>query len=623
MRIAVCIKQVPVVSALQFDPATKTLRREGVRSEVSSFDVRALLKALELREAHGGEVVAVTMGPPAAREALAECLALGADRAVHLCDRAFAGADTLATARALAAALRREAFDLILCGRNSVDAETGQVGPELAELLDLPQVSAARTLIVDLAARALIAERETDEGLDTVTAPLPALVSAAEDIAAERFTTKAEREAAQAKPIADVTAADLGGDATRFGAAGSPTWVLGLQAVEDERRREVFEAENPDAAVETLVAHLLGHGLFGAWATDRRTPAVASAPAIVRREGARDVLVVAETIGALECGGLPPHSKLRPVTFELLHKAVELAGALGGSVSVLVAGAGAAQHVDILAAHGAQRVVLAEDDRYTAGVESFAALLSDIIAADRPGVVLLPATVVGRDIAPRVAARLGLGLTGECIDVTVDADGRALQHKPAFGGSVVALIASRTRPEMATVRPGMLTAGVPQPGRRAELVRVTAAPAPDRVRVTGRLANAGTSAEIEEASVVVGFGKGIGGPDNLPVIQALADVLDGAVCTTRDVTDAGWLPKQYQVGITGRVIAPQLYVAVGVRGAFEHLVGVRRAGVIVAINRSAKAPIFKSADYGLVGDYAVLVPRLTARLRAVKAARGT
>ena len=136
MRIAVCIKQVPVVSALQFDPVSKTLKREGVRSETSSFDVRALLKAIELRAAHGGEVVVVTMGPPQAREALVECLALGADRALHLCDRAFAGADTLATARALAAALRGEAFDLILCGRNSVDAETGQVGPELAELLD-------------------------------------------------------------------------------------------------------------------------------------------------------------------------------------------------------------------------------------------------------------------------------------------------------------------------------------------------------------------------------------------------------------------------------------------------------------------------------------------------------
>src|ERR1700675_177723 len=114
MRIAVCIKQVPVVSAMQFDPDTKTLKREGVPSEVSAFDVRALIKAVDLRAAHGGEVVALTMGPPQAREALAECLALGADRAIHICDRAFAGADTLATARALALALRRESFDLVL-----------------------------------------------------------------------------------------------------------------------------------------------------------------------------------------------------------------------------------------------------------------------------------------------------------------------------------------------------------------------------------------------------------------------------------------------------------------------------------------------------------------------------
>jgi len=643
MRIAVCIKQVPVVSALQFDAATKTLKREGVRTEVSSFDVRALLKAIELRQVHGGEVVAVTMGPPQAREALAECLALGADRAIHLCDRAFAGADTLATAQALAAALRRETFDLILCGRNSVDAETGQVGPELAELLDLPQVTVARTLALDPAARTLSAERETDEGVDVVSAPLPALVTAAEDLAPERFTTRAEREAAQARPIATLSAADVGGDVRRFGAAGSPTWVLGLEAVEEQRRREMIEAETPAAAVATLVERLLAHGLFGEWTVERRTPPAAPVLANVQRSGARDLLVVAETIDGRPSTGSGrtdeefvrseispvrpepvegrPSSHLRPVTLELLQKAVELAGTLGGSVSVLVAGAGAAEHVDTLAAHGAERVLLAEHDGFTAGAESFAALLAEVIGTHRPGAVLLPATVFGRDVAPRVAARLGLGLTGECIDLHVDAAGRVLQHKPAFGGSVVALIASHTQPEMATLRPGMLSAGVRQLQRQAEVVRLTMAPAVDRVRVTARQTNAATAADLEEATTVVGFGKGIGGPQNLPVVQALATVLGGALCTTRDVTDAGWLPKQYQVGITGRAIAPQLYVAVAVRGAFEHLVGVRRAGLIVAINKSAKAPIFKSADYGLVGDYAELVPLLTERLRAARAAR--
>jgi electron transfer flavoprotein alpha subunit len=621
MRIAVCIKQVPSLSALQFDPETKTLKREGVRTEVSSFDIRALLKAVELRQAHGGEVVAVTMGPPQAREALAECLALGADRAIHLCDRAFAGADTLATARALAAALRREAPDLILCGRNSVDAETGQVGPELAELLDLPQVTVARRLDVDPAARTLTAERETDAGLETVTAPLPALVSAAEDLAPERFTTKAERAAAEAKPIATITAAELDVDPASLGFDGSPTWVLGLEVVEEHRRRELIEAATPAAAAEALVERLRAHGLFGEWLVERHVPQVGATAAHAPRPNGCDVLVVAETTSeARECGGQPPHSKVRPVTFELLEKGRELALQLGGSVSVLIAGSDAGEHADTLAAHGADRVLVAAAAAFAAGTESYAALLTDVISAQRPGLVILPATVFGRDVAPRVAARLGLGLTGECIDLSIDAEGRVLQHKPAFGGSVVALIASRTRPEMGTVRPGMLTAGEPQAGRGAEQLRVTTLPVADRVRVTARRPTGEEAAELDEATAVVGFGKGIGGAENLPVVRALADVLGAAICATRDVTDAGWLPKQYQVGMTGRAIAPQLYVAVALRGAFEHTVGIRRAEVIVAINKSAKAPIFKVADYGVVGDYAAIVPALTDALRSAKAA---
>jgi electron transfer flavoprotein alpha subunit len=612
---------------LQFDPETRTLKREGVRTEVSSFDIRALLKAIELRDEHGGEVVAVTMGPPQAREALAECLALGADRAVHLCDRVFAGADTLATARALAAALRGEQCDLILCGRNSVDAETGQVGPELAELLDLPQVTVARTLGLDLAARTLTAERETDAGVDTVLAPLPAVVTAAEDLAAERFTTKAEREAAQAKRIDVLTASDLGADPIQLGAAGSPTWVLGLETVDEQRRREVIDAPTPAAAVQVLLDRLLAHGLFGTWNVEPRHPPALAAPATVRRRGARDVLVVAEPFDAGHAvppssrgAGRPKHPTIRLVTLELLDKAGGIAAALGGAVSVLATGASAADHVETLAAHGAQRVLLAADDAFASGTESFAALLTDVIRTQRPGLVMLPATVWGRDVAPRVAARLGLGLTGECIDLSVDAEGRVLQHKPAFGGSVVALIASRTQPEMATLRPGILAAGTPAAGRRADLVRLAIAPAADRVRVTARAATSESAAELEEAAVVVGFGKGIGGPEHLPVVEALARALDGAICTTRDVTDAGWLPKQYQVGMTGRAIAPQLYMAVALRGAFEHVVGIRRAGLIVAINKSAKAPIFKSADYGIVGDYAALVPLLTDALRAARSA---
>ena len=146
MRIIVCIKQVPEVADIRFDPETKTIIREGVPSVVNPFDRRALAEAIRLREKFGGEVVVVTMGPRQARDALVECLGAGADRALHLLDRAFAGSDTLATARTLALALAREKFDLILCGKYSVDAETGQVGPELAEILDIPHVTGATKL---------------------------------------------------------------------------------------------------------------------------------------------------------------------------------------------------------------------------------------------------------------------------------------------------------------------------------------------------------------------------------------------------------------------------------------------------------------------------------------------
>src|SRR5437867_2585004 len=225
MRIAVCVKYVPVLSALRFDPETRRLIREGVPGEVSGFDVRALLAATTLRAAHGGEVVVLTMGPPGAREALGECLALGADRGVHVLDRALVGSDTLATARALAAALRREKPDLILLGRASTDAETGQVGPEVAELLGLPQVTGVRRLTVDPSARTFVAEREIDEGFETVSGPLPAVMTAAEDLAEERFPSKAERQAAAAKPIAEVGVAALGLAAEDVGSAGSPTFV--------------------------------------------------------------------------------------------------------------------------------------------------------------------------------------------------------------------------------------------------------------------------------------------------------------------------------------------------------------------------------------------------------------
>jgi electron transfer flavoprotein alpha subunit len=607
MKTVVLIKQVPMVSEMTLDPETKTLRREGVRSEVSSFDIRALLKAVELREEGGGEVVAMTLGPPQASDALQHCLALGADRGVHITDRAFAGSDTLATARALALALKREGYDLILCGRNSTDAETGQVGPEVAELLDIPQITAARSL--SISGDTLTAERETDSGFDTLECSLPALASATEDLAPERFPKRAERQAAKEKPIQAVSAAELSSDLSLFGAAGSPTWVESVETVEDIRAKRVLEGELPDQ-INTLVAFLLERGLFGTWADD--DDADSGGPPERRLGDGKAVWVVAETF----------EDGLRPVTFELLGKANELAAKYNGEVGVVLAGSGVDHHPASLAVHGADVVYMADHRRLAAyATDEYAALLSTAIRAHTPGVVLFGSTAIGRDLAPRVAARLSLGLTGDCIDLDVNDRGQLLQYKPAFGGNIVAPILSKTTPEMATVRPGMLKKATAKPARQAriELLQPDAA-TPSRVRLVSQTgADAGKAAELDSAEIAIGVGKGIQGPDNLPVIEELAAALGGApLAATRDIADLGWLPRQHQVGLTGRAISPKLYFSIGIRGAFEHTVGIRRAGTVVAINKNRKAPMFQNADIGIIGDYAEVVPLLTAALKQAR-----
>jgi electron transfer flavoprotein alpha subunit len=610
MKTIVLVKQVPVVSAMKLDPETKTLKREGVPSEVSAFDVRALLKAIELRNTHGGEVVALTMGPPQARAALEHCLALGADRGLHLVDRAFAGADTLATARALACALKKEACDLILCGRYSTDAETGQVGPEVAELLDIPQVTAARTLALN--GQTITVERETDSGFETVECALPALVSATEDLAPEKFPSKADREKAKEKPIQEMTASDLAADLTQFGAAGSPTWVESVQTVEVAREKTILEGDL-SAQVDTLVQRLLDHGLFGQWKGDG---AVSGGGAIARKPaGGKSVWVVAETAG----------EAMMPVTLELLGKANELATKYNGEVGVLLMGWGIDQHVATLALHGADVVYLAQDRRLEQySTDVFTALLVKAIQEQKPGVVLFGSTTLGRDLAPRVAARLGLGLTGDCVDLDVNDKGQLLQYKPAFGGNIVAPVLSRTTPEMATVRPGMLKRAQLTPARQARIEMLWPDDAvTSRVKIISQTgSDAGKAAALDSAEISIGIGKGIGGAANLPVIEQLAEILGGApLAATRDIVDLGWLPRQHQVGLTGRAIAPKLYFAIGLRGAFEHTVGTRRADLVVAINKNQKALIFQNADVGIVADYAEVVPLLTAKLQAAKEAR--
>jgi electron transfer flavoprotein alpha subunit len=602
LKIAACIKQIPLVEDTNFDPVTRTIRRDGV-NVISAYDLRAVAQAVDLKNRYGAKTVTLTMGPPQAREALTDTLAMGMDRAVHLQDRAFAGSDTLATARALAAWLKREHFDLILLGKYSLDAETGQVGPEIAELLGIAQITGVRKLTID--GDTIRAERESDEGVEEVECRMPALLTCAERLINPLKMDVKSREAAQSLEVEVVTAAALDSDLNSFGIAGSPTWVQEVRAQESPKVEcRMIDAADPERAAEEVVATLESIGALKP--RDRRRRPVA--PAVRSSAPNKDVWVVIESslAGEITLGSL-----------ELLSVADSLATRLGGAVVAVSLDAKAARHQGLLASYGADTIVLLTADalsNYSPDVAASA--LARVISDRKPWGLLLTASERGRDWGPRLAARLGLGLTGDAIGLELDGEHRMVALKPAFGGNIVAPILSKTFPQMATVRQGVIELAEPNPARVATTETLALDLPPALSRLLSSTSNLDPSlTPLDGAEVVVGIGMGVGGPDGVRVVTDFAHTIGAALCATRRVTDKGWVPHQLQVGLTGKAIEPRLYFSIGIRGVPNHTVGIKRAETVVAINNDPDAVIFERANLGLVGEWEPLTRALDAALR--------
>ena len=306
--------------------------------------------------------------------------------------------------------------------------------------------------------------------------------------------------------------------------------------------------------------------------------------------------------------------KLRRPSLEAVSEAKRLSASLGGPVTAVVVGPGAEGLAAELASYGADKVHVFDDPALGAyATEPYARALAQAATEAKPAAVLVPCTAMGKDLAPRAAARLGAGLASDCVSFTV-ADGRLEARRPMFAGKVYATVRWEGAPQMATLRPNVFPLEKPDASRKAQAVKGQVDTS-SRAKVTAVHAAAAGKVELTEAQIIVSGGRGLKGPENFHLIQGLADALGAAVGASRAVVDAGWVDHQYQVGQTGKTVSPTLYVACGISGAIQHLAGMSSSKVIVAINKDPDAPIFKVADYGIVGDAFEVVPALTDAIR--------
>lgn len=311
--------------------------------------------------------------------------------------------------------------------------------------------------------------------------------------------------------------------------------------------------------------------------------------------------------------------EIMPVTYELLGVGRTLANDLGEELSIFLLGSHMKGKAEELLNYDLEKIYLIEDPLLNSyRTHLYTQAIVDLVNLKRPKVILMGATSLGRDLAPRVATRLQTGLTADCTGLEIDKKERNLiQTRPALGGNIMArIISPYHRPQMATVRPKVMRRAMPGHSKKGEIIEIKPKVSQDSeaVKIITLIREEKEAVDLQEAEIIVSGGRGLGKPENFSLIRKLADLLGGAVGASRAVVDAGWIQPYHQVGQTGKTVQPKIYIACGISGAIQHQVGMRTSEVIVAINKDPEAPIFNIATYGIVEDLHKFLPILIEKL---------
>ncbi len=691
----VLVKQVPDVSQITdnaFNPETGTLVRSRLQNVINDLDAQALAFAHRMRQLSGdeqGRVVCLTMGPPMAEEVLRYGLSRCADTAVLLTDRALGGADTVATANPLAYAIRKIERDLfggqkdyyVVCGMQSVDGDTAQVPPQIAEDLGIgclayltdaafqqgrftfkriisggSQVVAARNLPVVLTVAKYEYPLFASLAGTRRAGQMEILPWGAADIQATQVGSKGSktqvtrvfppgrtnRKCQQVHDVKELARALVqsyqgGADAAASG-QGAKSYVLPGRRPHNFDR--TFEGLDKDSEAFGFLADTMSqYGIEDLYdmTEELKAQVVASLKGQLSEKALDDMfegMKKFEPAFQGEVWVVAEHSESRisPSTFELLGKASDLARSLEVKVGAVLVGSEVEPLARDLIQAGADRVyltehpLLAEHDPLGCR-KAVAALVEEFW----PQIVLFGATPQGRVLAPLVSYRLGCGLTADCTSLDIRDNTRRgqvgilLQTRPALGGNVMATISTvNSRSQMATARPGVMKRNPHDPDRTGEVIRRTVQILPEEL-CSEVLATEVAHGEVNfEAKVIVGGGRGLQNRDNYEaLLNSLLTALQTRLGTevekgaSRSAVERGFTERIRQVGQTGTAVGPKLYLALGISGAIQHMIGVANTQTIVAINVDPNAPIFKMCDYYLIGNVEEIVPKLVEELEAV------
>ena len=600
----------------------------------------ALEQALQIKNrVPDAELIVLSMGPASFEQSLRQAVAMGFDRAVLLSDRRLGGSDTYVTGLCLAAALAKLGFSkdarepfIVFAGRQTSDGDTAHVPSQVAENLGIPQATFVEKVEID--GGHLVVRRIIEGGHQTLWLPIPCVVSIAPTAIPPRRPSLAGTMRARKLVIERLDLAQVGVSPDRVGLDGSPTLVAKVVDIERHRPPVAFvRGDTPARLVDDLCAKMADPAAFPPppagvpHEQDKAEEAQGTGrsrdwPRVDFRNGARGILTWIEMHGP---------TPARP-SIEILAPARRLAEQLGTRVMAVMIGQGVRAAAAEIIARGADEVILVEDARLPEfRILPFARVIAQVIEQRRPEIALFAATTSGRELAPRIATRVHTGVTADCTSLEV---GEYVYRRkkqilypvlqairPTYGESKLATIVGFTCPQVATARAGTFQALAPDPSRQGDITAFAPVfdPSDFAADILETVREEGGGQALFAADIIITGGRPCGELDGLKLVQKLAEALKrrglkaewGA---TRQAVDNGFAPYARQIGQTGKTVRPRVYVAVAVSGAIQHLMGIAESDRIVAVNRDAQANIFKTADFGIVGDYLEVFPELIKRV---------